>query len=65
MTGYFCLGPMSLKAIKNGDVYLPYDGPMVFGEVNAEYVIWMAYGSGKLRAVRNDKSLYVLSLILV
>jgi hypothetical protein len=53
---------MSLKAIKSGRVYLPYDGPMAFAEVNADKILWMNYSPGKLRAVKTDKSLYVSSL---
>ncbi|XP_060593813.1 protein-glutamine gamma-glutamyltransferase K-like [Ruditapes philippinarum] len=54
--GIYCLGPMSLKAIKSGRVYLPYDGPMAFAEVNADKILWMNYSPGKLRAVKTDKS---------
>lgn len=46
--GVYCMGPMSLVAIKRGEVYLPYDGPFVFSEVNADKVIWKQDDSGKL-----------------
>ncbi|XP_053569031.1 protein-glutamine gamma-glutamyltransferase 4 [Bombina bombina] len=39
--GIFQCGPCSLTAIKNGDVYLPYDAKFVFAEVNADRVHWM------------------------
>ncbi|KAM4705111.1 protein-glutamine gamma-glutamyltransferase 4 [Rhinophrynus dorsalis] len=39
--GVFQCGPCSLTAIKNGDVYLPYDGKFVFAEVNADKIHWM------------------------
>uniref|UniRef100_A0A8D0L2I7 protein-glutamine gamma-glutamyltransferase n=1 Tax=Sphenodon punctatus TaxID=8508 RepID=A0A8D0L2I7_SPHPU len=39
-TGIFQCGPASLKAIKEGDVDLDYDGPFVFAEVNADRITW-------------------------
>ncbi|KAJ1123922.1 hypothetical protein NDU88_002389 [Pleurodeles waltl] len=39
--GIYQLGPTSVKAVKNGDVGLPYDGPFVFSEVNADRKIWV------------------------
>ncbi|XP_013382452.1 hemocyte protein-glutamine gamma-glutamyltransferase-like isoform X3 [Lingula anatina] len=36
--GVYCAGPCSLNAIKAGQVYLPYDGPFIFAEVNADRV---------------------------
>ncbi|XP_013382446.1 hemocyte protein-glutamine gamma-glutamyltransferase isoform X2 [Lingula anatina] len=38
--GVFCAGPCSLNAIKAGQVYLPYDGPFIFAEVNGDKVIY-------------------------
>ncbi|XP_075427317.1 protein-glutamine gamma-glutamyltransferase 5-like [Ascaphus truei] len=38
--GIYCCGPTSVKAIKEGDVHLKYDGPFVFAEVNADTVSW-------------------------
>ncbi|XP_072259862.1 protein-glutamine gamma-glutamyltransferase 6-like [Pyxicephalus adspersus] len=35
------LGPTSVKAIKEGDVHLLYDGPFVFSEVNADEISWI------------------------
>ncbi|KAL3860744.1 hypothetical protein ACJMK2_010819 [Sinanodonta woodiana] len=46
--GVFCMGPASIKAIKNGELYLPYDGPFCYGEVNADKVIWMVKDDGSL-----------------
>ncbi len=34
-------GPAPVKAIKNGDVYLPYDAPFIFAEVNGDRVHWL------------------------
>lgn len=39
--GIFQLGPTSVKAVKNGDVDLPYDGPFVFSEMNADRKLWL------------------------
>ncbi|XP_069808035.1 protein-glutamine gamma-glutamyltransferase 6-like [Dendropsophus ebraccatus] len=39
--GVYRLGPTSVKAIKQGDVKLKYDGPFVFSEVNADRVSWI------------------------
>lgn len=40
-TGIFCCGPASVKAIREGEVHLPYDTPFVYAEVNADEVIWL------------------------
>ncbi|XP_029470621.1 protein-glutamine gamma-glutamyltransferase E-like [Rhinatrema bivittatum] len=45
--GLYCCGPMSVKAIKEGDVDLDFDGPFLFAEVNADCVIWMCYSKEK------------------
>ncbi|POI34266.1 hypothetical protein CIB84_001982 [Bambusicola thoracicus] len=39
-TGIFQCGPCPLKAVKEGDVYLPYDSKFVYAEVNADKVYW-------------------------
>lgn len=39
--GVYCMGPMSLLAIRRGEVHLPYDGRFVFAEVNADKVYWV------------------------
>lgn len=38
--GTFQCGPCPLKAVKEGDVYLPYDSKFVYAEVNADKVYW-------------------------
>ncbi|XP_065609806.1 protein-glutamine gamma-glutamyltransferase 4 [Cyrtonyx montezumae] len=38
--GIFQCGPCPLKAVKDGDVYLPYDSKFVYAEVNADKVYW-------------------------
>ncbi|KAM6101220.1 LOW QUALITY PROTEIN: protein-glutamine gamma-glutamyltransferase 4 [Theristicus caerulescens] len=39
--GIFQCGPCPLKAIREGDVYLPFDGKFVYAEVNADEVYWL------------------------
>lgn len=38
VSGVYCAGPASVKALKKGLVDLPYDAPFIFAEVNADYV---------------------------
>ncbi|NWY55821.1 TGM4 glutamyltransferase, partial [Chionis minor] len=39
--GIFQCGPCPLKAIREGDVYLPFDSKFVYAEVNADKVYWI------------------------
>ncbi|NWW69815.1 TGM4 glutamyltransferase, partial [Climacteris rufus] len=39
--GRFQCGPCPVKAVREGDVYLPYDGKFVYAEVNADQVYWL------------------------
>ncbi|NXC52007.1 TGM4 glutamyltransferase, partial [Aleadryas rufinucha] len=39
--GLFQCGPCPVKAVREGDVYLPYDGKFVYAEVNADRVYWV------------------------
>ncbi|XP_064297875.1 protein-glutamine gamma-glutamyltransferase 4 [Phalacrocorax carbo] len=39
--GIFQCGPCPLKAIREGDVYLPFDSKFVYAEVNADEVYWV------------------------
>ncbi|NWR77069.1 TGM4 glutamyltransferase, partial [Centropus unirufus] len=39
--GIFRCGPCSVKAVKDGDVYLPFDSRFVYSEVNADEVYWV------------------------
>lgn len=41
------MGPMPLLGIKRGEVTLPFDGPFVFAEVNADKVYWRHEGNVK------------------
>ncbi|XP_004609843.3 protein-glutamine gamma-glutamyltransferase Z [Sorex araneus] len=49
-SGLFCCGPASVKAIREGEVHLPYDTPFVYAEVNADEVIWLL-GNGQAREI--------------
>ncbi|NWQ92767.1 TGM4 glutamyltransferase, partial [Burhinus bistriatus] len=39
--GTFQCGPCPLKAVREGDVYLPFDSKFVYAEVNADKVYWL------------------------
>ncbi|XP_059039394.1 protein-glutamine gamma-glutamyltransferase Z [Mustela lutreola] len=49
-SGLFCCGPASVKAIREGEVHLPYDTPFVYAEVNADEVIWL-FGNGQAQEI--------------
>ncbi|XP_063778483.1 protein-glutamine gamma-glutamyltransferase 4 [Pseudophryne corroboree] len=57
--GIFQCGPCSLTAIKNGDVYLPYDAKFLFAEVNADRIEWMVQetdGEEQIDQIREEKN---------
>ncbi|NXG17956.1 TGM4 glutamyltransferase, partial [Grallaria varia] len=39
--GVFQCGPCPVKAVREGDVYLPFDAKFVYAEVNADQVYWL------------------------
>ncbi|NXE19498.1 TGM4 glutamyltransferase, partial [Ardeotis kori] len=39
--GVFRCGPSPVKAVREGDVYLPFDSKFVYAEVNADKVYWL------------------------
>ncbi|XP_045200578.2 annulin-like [Mercenaria mercenaria] len=53
--GVHCMGPMSVKAIKEGNMNLPHDGPFVFAEVNADKVTWRPNKNGNMSVVEINK----------
>ncbi|KAH3768656.1 hemocyte protein-glutamine gamma-glutamyltransferase-like [Dreissena polymorpha] len=60
--GVYCMGPMSLQAIKEGNVNLPYDGPFVFAEVNADKVVWVLGKDGAMerkQVVKNSVGMFI------
>jgi len=50
------MGPVSLIAIKRGEVNLPYDGKFAFAEVNADRVYWIIREDGTMQKVRVQKN---------
>ncbi|XP_041432845.1 protein-glutamine gamma-glutamyltransferase E [Xenopus laevis] len=52
--GSYRLGPTSQKAIKEGDVNLPFDGPFVLAEVNADRANYTKMSDGSLRTLYTD-----------
>lgn len=54
--GVYQAGPCSVEAMKNGLVNLPYDGPFVFAEVNADRLNWLNVEDGSWRCVGKVKN---------
>ncbi|NXT38866.1 TGM4 glutamyltransferase, partial [Pelecanoides urinatrix] len=51
--GIFQCGPCPLNAVREGDVYLPFDSKFVYAEVNADKVYWLVKKvNGKDKYVR-------------
>lgn len=46
--GTYCCGPVSVRAIKEGDLSTKYDTPFVFAEVNADVVDWIRQEDGSV-----------------
>ena len=53
--GIFRCGPASVKAVKKGEVYLPYDTAFVFAEVNGDRIYWDVKEDGSMKATNVDK----------
>ncbi|KAJ7377352.1 hypothetical protein OS493_029711 [Desmophyllum pertusum] len=53
--GVFRCGPASVKAVKQGEVYLPFDTNFVFAEVNGDRVFWEVEENGAMKVIRVDK----------
>ncbi|XP_062454759.1 LOW QUALITY PROTEIN: protein-glutamine gamma-glutamyltransferase K [Rhea pennata] len=54
-SGLFCCGPCSVTAVKNGDVFLKYDTPFVFAEVNSDKVYWQRQPGGGFAVVHVEE----------
>uniref|UniRef100_W5N165 protein-glutamine gamma-glutamyltransferase n=2 Tax=Lepisosteus oculatus TaxID=7918 RepID=W5N165_LEPOC len=52
--GMYRCGPASVHAIKQGRVYLPFDTPFVFAEVNSDVVYWKRKKDGTQEVVKVD-----------
>ncbi|XP_059154439.1 hemocyte protein-glutamine gamma-glutamyltransferase-like [Physella acuta] len=51
----YCCGPTSVTAIAQGEVNLPYDGPFVFSEVNADCLYWVPNELGHMEVSQVDR----------
>lgn len=47
-----------MKAIKEGEVQLPYDTPFVYAEVNADEVVWLFEG-GQVQEILAHNTSYI------
>ncbi|XP_075346868.1 LOW QUALITY PROTEIN: protein-glutamine gamma-glutamyltransferase K [Mycteria americana] len=54
-SGLFCCGPCSVTAVKNGEVFLKYDTPFVFAEVNSDKVYWQRQPGGGFAIVHVEE----------
>ncbi|XP_056133119.1 protein-glutamine gamma-glutamyltransferase K-like [Lampris incognitus] len=54
--GIFCCGPASICAIRNGQVFLKYDCPFVFAEVNSDKIFWQRNLDGTFTPVHSEKN---------
>ncbi|XP_033707143.1 protein-glutamine gamma-glutamyltransferase K [Tursiops truncatus] len=50
-SGIFCCGPCSVESVKNGLVYMKYDTPFIFAEVNSDKIYWQRQGDGSFKVV--------------
>lgn len=55
MSGVFRCGPCPVKAIKKGDVYIPYDGRFIFAEVNGDQVYWEVDEEGEMKVCHIER----------
>uniref|UniRef100_A0A8C7Y953 Protein-glutamine gamma-glutamyltransferase K n=1 Tax=Oryzias sinensis TaxID=183150 RepID=A0A8C7Y953_9TELE len=54
--GIYRCGPASLTAIRNGQVYLKYDCPFVFAEVNSDKIYWQRNSDGTYSKIFSEKN---------
>ncbi|KAM9445693.1 protein-glutamine gamma-glutamyltransferase K-like [Clarias gariepinus] len=53
--GRYCCGPTSVSAIHDGQVYLKYDAPFVFAEVNSDKIYWQKNADGTFSQIYCEK----------
>ncbi|XP_073714185.1 protein-glutamine gamma-glutamyltransferase K-like [Misgurnus anguillicaudatus] len=53
--GMYRCGPASLAAIRSGRVYLMYDAPFVFAEVNSDKIYWQRNLDGTFSQIHSEK----------
>uniref|UniRef100_A0AAR2LG36 Protein-glutamine gamma-glutamyltransferase K n=1 Tax=Pygocentrus nattereri TaxID=42514 RepID=A0AAR2LG36_PYGNA len=54
--GTFRCGPASISAIRAGHVYLSYDAPFVFAEVNSDKIYWQRNLDGTFSQIHSEKN---------
>ncbi|XP_012943258.1 protein-glutamine gamma-glutamyltransferase K [Aplysia californica] len=52
--GVMRCGPASMRAIMEGHVYLNYDVPFIFSEVNGDRVNWKVLANGEMKVINID-----------
>ncbi|KAJ8278246.1 hypothetical protein GJAV_G00085530 [Gymnothorax javanicus] len=53
--GIFCCGPASLRAVRDGLVYLKHDTGFVFSEVNSDKIFWQKNTDGTFKQIHIEK----------
>ncbi|XP_053542090.1 protein-glutamine gamma-glutamyltransferase K isoform X1 [Ictalurus punctatus] len=54
--GTFCCGPAPVAAIRDGLVYLKYDAPFIFAEVNSDRIFWQRQADGTFTQIFSEKN---------
>ncbi|XP_029003262.1 protein-glutamine gamma-glutamyltransferase K-like [Betta splendens] len=55
--GTYRCGPASLAAVRSGQVYLKYDCPFVFAEVNSDKIYWQRNANGTFTQIYDEKKI--------
>ncbi|XP_029285692.1 protein-glutamine gamma-glutamyltransferase K-like [Cottoperca gobio] len=55
--GTYRCGPASLTAVRNGQVFLKYDCPFVFAEVNSDKIYWQRNVDGTFSQIYSEKKI--------
>ncbi|XP_076839967.1 protein-glutamine gamma-glutamyltransferase K-like [Brachyhypopomus gauderio] len=55
--GTYRCGPTSVEAVRNGQVYLKYDTPFVFAEVNSSKIYWQKKADGTFSKIKCETNL--------
>ena len=58
------MGPMSLLALKRGELLYAYDGPFCFAEVNSDKVYWKQKADGTMEKIYVNKYRFVYIFIV-
>ncbi|ESO91068.1 hypothetical protein LOTGIDRAFT_122446, partial [Lottia gigantea] len=60
--GVFTCGPASVKAIKEGELYLGFESKFIFAEVNADRINWEVDNEGNMVPFQMDKQIGGLNI---